>query len=113
MSQDDTPLRANRWRRFDDWDERPLRQDNFAQEDPANGFAAFVGAADPVAGAVIEGTRIVEMDGVRAEDFDAVLISTDHDAIDYAALAALGLPVVDTRNAFASRGLPMEHVTKA
>jgi UDP-N-acetyl-D-glucosamine dehydrogenase len=45
--------------------------------------------------------------------YDAVLISTDHDAVDYGALAGLGIPVIDTRNAFASRGLPMDHVTKA
>ena len=25
----------------------------------------------------------------------------------------LGIPVIDTRNAIACRGLPMEHVTKA
>lgn len=44
--------------------------------------------------------------------FDAVLIATDHDAIDYQALLALGCPVVDTRNAMARRGLPMTQVTK-
>ena len=45
--------------------------------------------------------------------FSAVLIATDHDAIDYAALLALGCPIVDTRNAIARRGLPMQGVTKA
>lgn len=50
---------------------------------------------------------------VAAQGYDAILISTDHDAVDYAALADLGIPVIDTRNAFASRGLPMENVTKA
>jgi UDP-N-acetyl-D-glucosamine dehydrogenase len=44
--------------------------------------------------------------------FAAVLIATDHDAIHYAALTQLGCPVVDTRNAIARRGLPMENVTK-
>jgi UDP-N-acetyl-D-glucosamine dehydrogenase len=44
--------------------------------------------------------------------FAAVLIATDHDAIDYAALTGLGCPVVDTRNAMARRGLPMERVVK-
>jgi UDP-N-acetyl-D-glucosamine dehydrogenase len=44
--------------------------------------------------------------------FAAVLIATDHDAIDYAALTRLGCPVVDTRNAIARRGLPMERVVK-
>ena len=59
------------------------------------------------------GRRRVCTDDIGPEDYDAVLISTDHDDVDYAALAALGIPVIDTRNAFAARGLPMEHVTKA
>ena len=37
----------------------------------------------------------------------------EESAIDYAALLALGLPVIDTRNAIATRELPMDHVTKA
>lgn len=45
--------------------------------------------------------------------FDAVVIATDHDTVDYAALLELGCPVVDTRNAIAKRDLPMERVTKA
>ncbi len=59
------------------------------------------------------GKRSLPMTGIRAEDFDAVLIATDHDAMDYAALVGLGLPIVDTRNAMARRGLSMENVTKA
>jgi UDP-N-acetyl-D-mannosaminuronate dehydrogenase len=49
----------------------------------------------------------------RTGDFDAVLIATDHDAMDYAALSGLGLPIIDTRNAMARRGLSMTNVTKA
>ena len=59
------------------------------------------------------GRKATRMQDVAAQGYDAVLISTDHDDVDYAALADLGIPVIDTRNAFASRGLPMEHVTKA
>lgn len=59
------------------------------------------------------GRQAVTIEEVRSQDYDAVLISTDHDAVDYEALAGLGIPVVDTRNAFAARGLPMENVTKA
>lgn len=44
--------------------------------------------------------------------YDAVLIATDHDAVDYAALLGLGCPVIDTRNAIARRGLPMARVVK-
>lgn len=45
--------------------------------------------------------------------FDAILISTDHDDVDYAALVDLGIPIIDTRNAIERRGLDTSHVTKA
>ena len=32
---------ANRWKRSSDWDERPLRVDKFAVEDPENRFACL------------------------------------------------------------------------
>lgn len=51
-------------------------------------------------------------DTIKPGDYDAVLIATDHDAIDYEALLKLDCPVVDTRNAIARRGLPMARVTK-
>ena len=59
------------------------------------------------------GKASVPAKGIRAADFDAVLIATDHDAVDYALVAGLGIPVIDTRNAIARRHLPMTHVTKA
>ena len=59
------------------------------------------------------GRTPVQPKDVAGAGYDAVLISTDHDGVDYAALAGLGIPVIDTRNAFASRGLAMDHVTKA
>lgn len=63
---------ANRWKRFDDWDNRPLRLDQFAVEDPENGFSAFSGAADPKPGLSLSQGRITEMDGVAARDFDMI-----------------------------------------
>ena len=57
--------------------------------------------------------RAITPSDIAEARVDAVLIATDHDAIDYAALLDLGCPVVDTRNAIASRGLPMDRVTKA
>lgn len=50
--------------------------------------------------------------GLAPGQFDAVLIATDHDAVNYAALLDLGCPVIDTRNAIARRGLSMERVVK-
>lgn len=49
---------------------------------------------------------------LKAGQFAAVLIATDHDEIDYESLLKLGCPVIDTRNAIMRRGLPMETVTK-
>lgn len=59
------------------------------------------------------GKTSLAFDAIQAADFDAVLIATDHDAVDYAVLSALGLPIVDTRNAIARRGLKGGDVTKA
>ena len=63
---------ANRWQRFADWDERPLRLDKFAVEDADNGFSAFSSPHDPKPGIKLEGGRVVEMDGVAAADFDMI-----------------------------------------
>ncbi|MDQ3559377.1 MAG: propanediol/glycerol family dehydratase large subunit [Pseudomonadota bacterium] len=63
---------ANRWGRFDDWDERPLRLDKFAIEDPENGFAAFASPYDPKPGITIDAGRVAEIDGVAEADFDMI-----------------------------------------
>lgn len=63
---------ANRWKRFDEWDARPLRHDQFAVEDPENGFSAFSGAADPRPGLKVEHGEITSMDGVASRDFDMI-----------------------------------------
>jgi UDP-N-acetyl-D-glucosamine dehydrogenase len=39
------------------------------------------------------------------ERYEAVLIATDHDSVDYESLIHLGCPVIDTRNAIERRGL--------
>jgi propanediol dehydratase large subunit len=70
----------NRWKRFADWDERPLRLDKFAVEDWKSGFAAFASPADPKPGVTIEGGKITSLDGVLAHDFDMIdrFIATYH-----------------------------------
>ena len=42
--------------------------------------------------------------------YDAVLIATDHDGVDYAAIVEHAALIVDTRNAFARRGLARDKV---
>ena len=44
---------------------------------------------------------------------DAVLISTDHDAVDYASLLDWSELIIDTRNVFARRGLTGAQIVKA
>lgn len=61
---------APRWRRFDEWDARPLRHDQFAAEDPEAGFATFHSPWDPAPSARVESGRVVEIDGKREADFD-------------------------------------------
>jgi propanediol dehydratase large subunit len=63
---------TNRWRRYAQWDERPLRLDKFAKEDPVNGFSAFSSPADPKPGVGIASGKIISLDGVLAHDFDMI-----------------------------------------
>jgi propanediol dehydratase large subunit len=62
----------NRWKRFADWDARPLRLDRFAVEDATNGFAAFASPADPKPGITIRGGKVASLDGVLEHDFDMI-----------------------------------------
>ncbi len=59
------------------------------------------------------GRRSIPLTEVEVRGFDAVLISTDHDAVDYEALAGWSPLIVDTRNAMARRGLGGPHIVKA
>ena len=66
------PNTPNRWKRYADWDDRPLRLDRFAAEDAANGFAAFNSPADPKPGLGLAHGRVVSLDGVLEHDFDMI-----------------------------------------
>jgi len=59
------------------------------------------------------GRASVALTAESVAGFHAVLIATDHDAVDYALLGSAAKLVVDTRNAMASRGLAGETVVKA
>ena len=71
MADEPQPI-ANRWKRFSDWDERPLRLDKFAVEDAENGFAAFSSPHDPAPALSLMARRVEAMDGVAARDFDMI-----------------------------------------
>ncbi|RWB57253.1 MAG: nucleotide sugar dehydrogenase [Mesorhizobium sp.] len=61
----------------------------------------------------IKGRRSVELSEAALKDFDAVVVATDHDAIDYQRIADHALLIVDTRNVFGRLGLVRETVVKA
>ncbi|RWM06787.1 MAG: nucleotide sugar dehydrogenase [Mesorhizobium sp.] len=61
----------------------------------------------------IKGRRSVELSEAALKDFDAVVVATDHDAIDYQKIADHALLIVDTRNVFGRLGLVRETVVKA
>jgi UDP-N-acetyl-D-glucosamine dehydrogenase len=58
------------------------------------------------------GRHSVELDAGIVKGFDAVLISTDHDKVDYGLLATHSPLVVDTRNACFRAGFTGENIVK-
>ncbi len=63
--------------------------------------------------AALAGRPSRPLDPASVAAYDAVLIATDHDGIDYAALAAAARLVVDTRNAMARAGVTGRQIVKA
>ncbi|WP_438752391.1 nucleotide sugar dehydrogenase [Pararhizobium sp. O133] len=61
----------------------------------------------------LKGRQSVPLDEQSVRSFDAVLIATDHDAVDYAALARFAPLIVDTRNAFSRRNIEGGTILKA
>jgi UDP-N-acetyl-D-glucosamine dehydrogenase len=57
--------------------------------------------------------RAVSFDAATLGSFDAVLIATDHDAVDYTLLADSSKLIVDTRNVCARYGIVRPNVAKA
>ena len=61
----------------------------------------------------LKGRKSVVLDEATITAHDAVLIATDHDDVDYAALARWSPLIVDTRNVFHRRGLDGANIVKA
>ena len=53
------------------------------------------------------------IDATSLAEFDAVLISTDHDAVNYEAIAQHARLIIDTRNAIGQRGLAQDRTVRA
>jgi UDP-N-acetyl-D-glucosamine dehydrogenase len=63
--------------------------------------------------ASLTGRKSIALTSKTVRSYDAVLIATDHDCIDYAKLAHDARLVVDTRNACARNGVTSGHIVKA
>ncbi len=63
--------------------------------------------------AALAGRRSVSWSRTLSSDYDAVLIVTDHDAVDYGAIAEHAALVVDTRNACRRAGIDAPHLVLA
>jgi UDP-N-acetyl-D-glucosamine dehydrogenase len=61
----------------------------------------------------LQGRKSVELEARMLATYDAVLIATDHDSIDYGLIATHAPLVVDTRNVFARKGLAGHHIVKS
>ena len=63
--------------------------------------------------AELKGRRSIEWDEAALKSFDAVVIATDHDNVDYDAISRLAPLIVDTRNIFARKGISSDVIVKA
>lgn len=61
----------------------------------------------------LTGRTSIALSPETIRDYDAVLIATDHDAVDYKVLVTAARLVVDTRNACAKAGLTADNIVKA
>ncbi len=106
MSEDPRPS-ANRWKRFADWDERPLRLDKFAVEDAENGFAAFTSRHDPKPSAQFGGGSVTVMDGKAAADFDMIDIFIARYHLDPEMVPeAMAMPSLDVARMLVDMSVP-------
>jgi UDP-N-acetyl-D-glucosamine dehydrogenase len=63
--------------------------------------------------ALLTGRNSVPLDGQMLTRYSAVLIATDHDAVDYSLIADHAHLIVDTRNVLARKGIANDRIVKA
>jgi len=106
-------IRVNRWRRFADWDERPLRLDKFAVEDAAAGFAAFSSPNDPKPGLEIADGKVKSMDGIAAADFDMIDIFIANHHLDLSvAEEAMAIPSPEIARMLVDMNVPRANLVR-
>jgi propanediol dehydratase large subunit len=113
MQKMNNAYEANRWKRVDDWDDRPLRLDKFAVEDPVNGFSAFKGKADPKPSIKLNAGKITSMDGVLAKNFDLIdaFIAKYHLDLDIAE-EAMAIPSSELARKLVDMNVPRTELTR-
>jgi propanediol dehydratase large subunit len=110
---EDTYPRANRWKRFSDWDDRPLRLDQFAVEDAENGFSAFKSPHDPKPGLDLAAGRVESMDGVLARDFDMIDVFIARYHLDPSvAPEAMAMPSIDVARMLVDMNVPRSELVR-
>ena len=110
---EETHPRANRWKRFSDWDDRPLRLDQFAVEDAANGFAAFKSPHDPKPGLGLGTGHVESMDGVPARDFDMIDVFIARYHIDpQVAPEAMAMPSIEVARMLVDMNVPRSELVR-
>jgi len=60
-----------------------------------------------------QGLESVQLTQQTLAQHDAVILTTDHDDLDYEMIAASGVLIIDTRNAFRRRGLSGSNIARA
>jgi UDP-N-acetyl-D-glucosamine dehydrogenase len=60
----------------------------------------------------LQGRKSVAIDGSLAASYDAIIVTTDHDGLDYAGIVEKSRLVIDTRNACFRHGIVSKHVIK-
>jgi UDP-N-acetyl-D-glucosamine dehydrogenase len=61
----------------------------------------------------LTGRKSITLNSATLQALDCALLVTDHDAVDYRLVAAHARLVIDTRNAFARKGISGAHIVKA
>jgi UDP-N-acetyl-D-glucosamine dehydrogenase len=61
----------------------------------------------------LTGRKSIALSAATLQVFDCVLLVADHDAVDYRLVASHARLVMDTRNAFARKGISGDHIVKA
>jgi UDP-N-acetyl-D-glucosamine dehydrogenase len=61
----------------------------------------------------LAGRTSVPLNNETVTSFDAIIVATDHDCVDYALLGAHGRLLIDTRNVFSRHGLSDDRIIKA